>query len=275
MSKLFSFVFSFGLLLSVDAANADRLHLVPNVSISLNTESKSAEIEIVVHNHGNVDAKNVSISIPTLNERFQLATSLAPKNEEALKVTTTFEALGLSELGRYSIPYSIRYHDPNFFPANVTYVADLHYSKWPSEFLTYGFEKHAPDNRYQLAGSFGETFWVRNISEKPVTISKIRLVTSSDLEAGAPSITTPLTIAPNSKKSFQIELNSTSNSLLGSIYGSFLILEGVHESLHFSEPFMFQVEVAESKANTQSMFIAAIVGIALVFLIARLRRKTS
>ena len=268
-SKLISrlFIFGFAALLAFSkTAFASYLTILATTTATASEESKTVSIHFSVQNDGDENAKEVGISLPTVNQSRMLSADMPPKGTATADLTFTFEELGIKLGGTYIIPFHTTYKDANLFPFSSPQTISVVLPPSPSKSVMVKFDSLESSQSLELAHEGSVDATIINVGTAAVEVSQVLAFSASELLANTNDLTLPVTLQPQEEKKLRLTFKNT-GALIGSGYASRVIVSGVSAGRHFSESFNFVISIVSDKVNPQIVFKWIAISLAILSIV--------
>lgn len=261
--KIISGVFLFFCYSSV--AFADFIRILPTYEVGVYSEKQEIEIEFDLKNDGDVAAKEVSLSFPSLNESYLLSKSMEPNATAHKKLNFSFSQLKMEKNGKYFLPLRVEYKDVNYYRLSASFLIPISYPPEPATGLSVRFEGLDNANFVNVADSVKGKVEFSNISTSDMIITNVYGVTANELIIDIPKRSFPVTVPPSGNIPVEFKV-IRQNALPGSTYALSVVVEGESGDKHFAEEARFFASI-KAQVTTDAVVLYSVYGLLGVFII--------
>ena len=270
--KILPLLAVFLLLYLPSQANAEYIRLTPNLTAQIDEQAQRVTLAAELKNDGDESAFDVALELPTLNESHPVVQHLQSGESAKQEIAFTFERLRIAQRGSYIVPIRVLYKDRNYYPFSAVYPFTFALEPSPGRSVVATFSTGL--DPLILAGEAAVTLNIYNTGSAPVLIQQITVVTPAEVLAAPHEIELPRQLESTGLLRHSVAFRS-SGAIEGSEYFLGFVVSGTSGDKHFAEYFALRSEIKEHATNTRVIFIATVIGLALLFALLALARRTT
>lgn len=254
---------------------ANNITLIVNSEAAFERADGNLRLYVKIVNEGDEEAVDVGAEFPSLDQRYTLAPSLAPRQSVEKSLEIDLRKMRIDRPGTYIIFWRTTYRDPNYYPFSAANQLYIYIPPLPAPMVEVSLTDLLQKTRVRISGKLRLPGEVRNLGGDMITIQRIEPFSAAELSVRLEADSLPRELDPGQALPFLVEVLNDS-ALAGSVYSAKLAVSGLIDGKHFAESIDYAIEVDSSSSLTAPLLtgLLLIAGAVYLSLLVRARKRS-